>query len=271
VAGGVQLDEGIAMARGLIGYSGLVGSNLLNQADFDDLYRSTNIESLAGRRFELLVCAGMPAEKWRANQQPEVDRACLRRLQQALAAVRAQRVVLISTVDVFGSPRGVDEQSVVSTARLHPYGLHRYELERWVSERFETLVVRLPGLFGPGLKKNVIYDLMHGKSLHGVHALSRYQFYNLERLWGDIERAQQAGLSLVHLATEPVSVAEVARVGFGSQFLDQPSGVEPAEYDFRSVHAPLWGGADGYLLAAAEVLEQIRRFVQSQAAVEMVR
>jgi len=270
-ADGESLVEVKTMARGLIGYSGLVGSNLLNQADFDDLYRSTNIESLAGRRFQLLVCAGMPAEKWRANQEPQADRASLERLQRALAGAEAERVVLISTVDVFGSPCGVDERSAVATDRLHPYGLHRYELERWVSERFQTLVVRLPGLFGQGLKKNVIYDLMHGRSIQGVHPLSRYQFYNLERLWGDIELALQAGLSLVHLATEPVSVADVARVGFGIDFSDPPLGVQPVSYDFRSQHAGLWGGADGYLLPAVEVLHQIRLFVQSRVAEEVVR
>lgn len=258
------------MARGLIGYSGLVGSNLLSQTDFDDLYRSTNIETLAGRRFELLVCAGMPAEKWRANQQPEVDRASLQRLQRALAKVQAERVVLISTVDVFGSPCGVDEQSEVNTEQLHPYGLHRYELERWVAERFPTRVLRLPGLFGPGLKKNIIYDLLHGKSLQGVHPLSRYQFYNLTRLWADIVRAEEAGLPLVHLATEPVSVADVARIGFGVEFSDQPTEVEPVAYDFRSLHAGLWGGTNGYLLPAAEVLQQVQQFVQSQVPAEVV-
>ena len=41
---------------------------------------------------------------------------------------------------------------------LHPYGRNRLELEDLVRKEFDTLVVRLPALFGKGLKKNFIYD-----------------------------------------------------------------------------------------------------------------
>ena len=69
------------MADALIGYTGFVGSNLLRQRAFDATYNSKNIGDIAGREFELLVCAGAPAAKWLANSKPDEDAANLDRLQ----------------------------------------------------------------------------------------------------------------------------------------------------------------------------------------------
>ena len=57
----------------LIGYSGLVGANLLDQCSFDDLYRSTNIELIEGREYRFIACAGCPGTKYLANRFPEED------------------------------------------------------------------------------------------------------------------------------------------------------------------------------------------------------
>ena len=62
------------MTDALIGYSGFVGGTLLRQRAFEARYRSTNIGSIAGGEFELVVCAGAPAQKWIANRDPEADR-----------------------------------------------------------------------------------------------------------------------------------------------------------------------------------------------------
>ena len=49
------------MKTALIGSTGFVGGNLQRQAAFDDGYHSRNIESLAGKSYDLIVCAGAPA------------------------------------------------------------------------------------------------------------------------------------------------------------------------------------------------------------------
>src|SRR4051812_29144381 len=66
--------------RGLIGHTGFVGSNLARQARFDATYNSANIDSIAGQEFDLLVIAGVRAEKWIANANPDQDRAGIERL-----------------------------------------------------------------------------------------------------------------------------------------------------------------------------------------------
>src|SRR5947209_1521880 len=97
------------MASALIGHTGFVGGNLARQRRFDEFYNSRNVEQIAGRAFDLVVCSGAPAEKWRANQNPEADRVCLDRLWSALRLVSARKVILISTIDVYAAPVGVDE------------------------------------------------------------------------------------------------------------------------------------------------------------------
>lgn len=249
--------------RALIGHTGFVGGNLLAQCRFDACYHSRNIDDIRGRSFDLVVCAGAPAAKWKANQEPDTDRACLARLMAALAEVKAREVVLISTVDVYGRPDGQDE-SVPPTGAT-PYGLHRLELEQFVAVRFATCVVRLPALFGPGLKKNAVYDLLHDNQVDRIDRRAAFQFYDVRRLWPDIEIARRAGLALVHLATEPVTMAEVARTAFGIELSTALPG-PPPRYDFRTRHAGLYGGGDGYVLDRAQVLAGLADFVAAQKA-----
>lgn len=244
----------------LVGHTGFVGSNLLRQRPFDHLYNSANIEEIAGRSFGLIVCSGAPAEKWKANRDPEGDLANLARLRDALCAARAERVVLISTVDVFAAPVGVDEDSAVDKDGLHAYGLHRRMLEEAVSAAFPTLVVRLPGLYGRGLKKNAIFDLLHDNDVHKIDSRGRFQFYGLDRLWSDVEAASAAGLDLVHLATEPVTVGEIAREAFGLRFENHVVD-SPATYDLRTRHAEHFGGSGGYIESRSQVLGRIAEFV----------
>src|SRR5204863_402227 len=80
---------------------------------------------------------------------------------------------------------------------------------RW-AERFGAQVLRLPGLFGPGLKKNAVYDLLHGYQVEKIHPDSTYQFYDVRQLWPDAEKADRAGIRLLHLSAEPLSMHEIA-------------------------------------------------------------
>ena len=248
------------MRSALIGSTGFVGGTLLRQTSFDEQFHSTDIENIRGRSYDLLVCAGAPAEKWKANRAPEVDQANLQRLMQCLAEVRAQHVVLISTVDVYAVPVGVDEDTTIDPGATSAYGRHRYQLEVFVRDRFETTCVRLPGLFGRGLKKNVIYDFLNNNEMSAICPDSVYQFYDLDDLWRDIAQVRAQGLGLVNFAVEPVSVRDVARDGIGIEF-DNPLAVNAVRYDMHTRYAGLLGGAGVYLRSRHEVLAAMRDFV----------
>jgi len=244
----------------LVGHTGFVGGNLRRQVPFDVLVSSSNVDELRGRSFDLVACAGARAEKWKANRDPEGDLAGIERLLSVLREVRADRFVLVSTVDVFEVPAGVDE-SAPADAR-HPYGRHRRMLEELCEDRFGAQILRLPGLFGPGLKKNAVYDLLHDNQVEKIHPDSTYQFYDVRELWTDAEKAGRAGIRLLHLATEPVAMGEIASRCFGRE-LRAPAG-QPARYDVRSRHAESWGGRSGYLRSRDQVLRGLGRFVREE-------
>jgi nucleoside-diphosphate-sugar epimerase len=251
--------------RALIGHTGFVGSNLARQTRFDAMYNSANIESSARGELDHIVISGVRAEKWIANKNPEQDQAGIDRLLNAISTVQAKQVVLISTVDVFLSPIEVDESTPVEMNGLHPYGRHRHELERTIAGRHQTLVARLPGLYGPGIKKNVIHDFMKNHEVEKIDSRGVFQFYGLQRLWKDLEIAISSRLELIHLPTEPVSVAEVARAAFGRDFTNHVAPT-PARYDVRTKHASLLGGVGHYLESKTAELEGIRLFVDHQRA-----
>jgi nucleoside-diphosphate-sugar epimerase len=253
------------MTQALIGHTGFVGSNLVRQRPFDALFNSKNIEEIVGRSFDLVVCSGARAEKWKANAEPERDRDEIERLTRALMQVSAQKLVLISTVDVFLNPADVDEESPVATTGLHAYGRHRRLLEEMVASRFDAIIVRLPALYGHGLKKNVIYDFLHDNDVRKIDSRGVFQFYNIDRLWSDISVALQNDLELVHLPTEPVSVADVARGGFGLEFTNEVAAT-PARYDVRTRHAEMFGGTGNYIQTRAQQLASIAEFVARERA-----
>ncbi|MGF6695317.1 nucleoside-diphosphate-sugar epimerase [Metapseudomonas resinovorans] len=248
----------------LIGHSGFVGSSLLEQTSFDHLYRSTDIAEIRGQRFDTLVCAGAPGHKWLANREPDVDQANIERLMENLVHVRCNRFVLISTVDVFQTPVGVDECSPVDESRLSPYGLHRRQLERFVQEQFPAqLTLRLPGLVGPRLRKNLIFDMLNRRDLRNVDSRGQFQFYPVTNLWRDIQVAQAARLQLVHLAVEPISVTQIAQSGFSLTFRNQLDAA-PVQYDMQSRHADIFGARGRYQYGAKESLQAIIDYARSE-------
>ena len=258
----------------IVGYTGFVGSNLYTPERFRAAYNTKNIETAFGTGPDLLVYAGVRAEKYLANKDPERDLGNIRQAEENIRRIAPKSLVLISTV---------------------------------------ALIVRLPGLFGKNLKKNFIYDFIHripsmlsaGKfgelsdkapGLKEYYALqdngfyranvpaekekevrelfgtlgfsalnftdhrSRFQFYNLSRLWDDIRTAREHHIRLLHLATEPVSAGEVYEHLTGDKFsneLDTP----PACYDFRTKYDTLFSGENGYICDRMTVMNEIREFV----------
>ncbi len=146
----------------LVGYTGFVGSNIYLNEKFDKVYNSKNIKESYGENPDLLIYSGLRAEKFLANKNPEKDMELIYEAQENIKKINPKKLVLISTIDVFKNPVGVDENTEIDTENLHPYGLNRYKLECWVREKYkDALIVRLPALFGKNIKKNFIYDLIN--------------------------------------------------------------------------------------------------------------
>lgn len=252
------------MDNALIGFSGFVGSTLLKQAHFSALYRSTNIHEIDNREFDVVVCAGAPAQKWIANRDPLDDRKKIDSLINHLRTIKCKKFILISSVDVFKEPIGVDESTLVEESGLHPYGLHRRLLEKSVEQNFSNyLIVRLPGLVGPGLRKNVIFDFLNNNNLNAIESRGVFQFYPMVNLWCDIQKALEVNLSLVHLTAEPISVADVSLQGFGRLFTQSQENT-PAHYDMQTQYAQIFSSTGRYQYSARETIQAIRAYAQSE-------
>ncbi|HEY8097161.1 MAG TPA: hypothetical protein VIE65_13845 [Methylobacter sp.] len=252
------------MANALIGFSGFVGSTLLKQARFESLYRSTNISDIGGHSFDTVVCAGTAAQKWIANREPEADRQKIDVLIAHLKTIQCKTFILISTVDVFKNPIGVDENTPVDESGLHAYGLHRRLLEKFVENHFDSyLIVRLPGLVGPGLRKNIIFDFLNDNNLNVIDSRGIFQFYPMVSLWYDIQIAINAGLKLVHLTAEPISVADVSKKGFG-KFFGCVLANSSVTYDMQTRHAQVFGASGHYQYSLSETIQAIRAYAQSE-------
>lgn len=150
------------MRTALVGNTGFVGSNLASAYEFTDLYHSKNIGQAYGTEPDLLVYAGVRAEKFLADREPERDLQTVKEAFSNIQRINPGKLVLISTIDVYKTPVLVNEETAVETEGLNPYGRHRYMLEQWVREAYpDALIVRLPGLYGKNIKKNFIYDFIH--------------------------------------------------------------------------------------------------------------
>mgnify|MGYP003546885171 CR=1 FL=1 len=248
------------MRRILVGHTGFVGGHLDRHLPFEARYNSRNFHDMAGETADEVVCAGIQAVKWWANAHPDEDLARIEALLAVLEKTRAKRFVLISTVDVYRDPTGVNERSPTPKDGLHAYGLNRLRVEEWVRERYEHhLILRLPGLYGAGLKKNLIFDALTGGDLSGFDARARFQFYDLARIGAELIHAKAAGLSPVNLAVGPVTAADVVRTITGARHevtLDVP----PPDYDMRTIHARVWEREGAYLQTAEECLAEIADF-----------
>ena len=145
----------------IVGYTGFVGSNIIASHTFDGMFNSKNITEAYGKKPNLLVYSGVPAEMFLANQNPQADKARMDQAIENIKQIQPKKLVLISTIAVYHNPDEVDEDYQIEESGLSAYGANRLYLERWVEENVEDyLIVRLPGLYGENLKKNFIYDFI---------------------------------------------------------------------------------------------------------------
>ncbi len=251
----------------LIGYTGFVGSNLQRSHQFDDCFNTSNIEEIRGRRYDVVVSAAGRADSHRINEDPDQDRDELERYAELLRSVSIDELVHVSTVCVYGASDRCDEDTVSDPETLTPYGRNRRWLEEQLASTFPTLRLRLPQLFGPGIKKGLVHDLAKDHRVEFIRPDGVFQYYDLARLWSDIDIARRAGLSVLNLATPPIVHRDLASDVFGTE-LDETR-ERPDESPFASMytrnmttrHASLFGRSGDYLMTRDEEIDAIRSFV----------
>lgn len=242
----------------LIGSTGFVGGHLQKDFEFTHKYNRANISEIQGLNTDLLICAGLPAEKWKANRDPEADWSNLANLSQKVSSVSADKAILISTIDVYQPAIDVTEENRPNYNGEGAYGRNRAWFETFfVSQFSQSIVLRLPGLFADNLKKNFIYDLVNNRfdQVSNIHQDSNFQFYDIRGIWEIINKCVENNISLLNVATEPVSAQEIASIFDVSL----NSSANKIEYCMKSRHSELFHGKDGFLQSKIDVLEGISR------------
>ena len=92
----------------LVGYTGFVGSNIYaaGKKEINKIYNSKNIEEAFDTKPDLLIYAGIRAEKYLANTNPDTDMQAIYQAEENIRKINAKKLVLISTIDIFKNPNG---------------------------------------------------------------------------------------------------------------------------------------------------------------------
>jgi len=254
-----------ACSVAIVGHTGFVGGTLRDHLPRAACYNSANIDAIAGTRHDAILCAGLPAAKWWINQHPDEDAANMRVLQGALETAECGTFVLVSTIDVYDTAAvNQDEDNV--TLAAHAYGRHRHAMERWCTARYgaRCVILRLPGLFGVGLKKNVIFDMIHGRAdqLATMSPASAFQWFDMGEVYGCVAAACARGEGgVVNVFTEPVTMTELAAAAFPeyADVIACNTSATAVRYDVKTVRTPT-----GYVQCKADVIRRVVAFAAMQ-------
>lgn len=244
----------------LIGSTGFVGGHLQTNFEFTHKYNRANIYEIQGLNTDLLICAGLPAEKWKANSEAEMDWSNTTQLAQMITSVKAERAILISTIDVYQPAIDVTEEDSPNYNGVQAYGRNRAWFEAFFTSHFRNShVVRLPGLFGDNLRKNLIYDLLHKREEQYVKTnfKSEFQFFDISQIWNVINLSIKNDIKLINVATEPISAQEIADV-FECRLGN--SGPEII-YKMKTIHSKLFQENSDYVMSKEDVMNGISRMI----------
>lgn len=250
------------MRKILIGATGFVGENLRKQIKFDALLSRANIDDFKGQEVDLAIVAAGDARKWYANQNPKEDRAHIELLIENISAIKIKRLLHFSTIDVYALKQG-NEAALTGNVSKDAYGSNRCLMEQILKKNFKDVTtIRLPGLYGPGLKKNIIFDISKGRDLSSFNPDSTFQWFDLLELRRIIDFTEYAGLKELNVCAEPLAVSELLE--FLGLDLSKVSKEAPLiHYDIRTIHAELFGAHGNYLYSKTQSLVGINNFLMT--------
>jgi len=173
----------------IIGANGFVGSAFARVLQSQPGIKLTevtrkNYDELRGRESDVLIDAAGNSRKFLADQDPETEfEASVTHRLRTLLDFPTRLHLHISSVDVYNdltSPATTREDTSVDISRSSRYGAHKFLAEQLVRHYAPRwLIVRFAGMVGPGLRKNPVFDILHGEPLRN-HPDSLYQFMHAD-------------------------------------------------------------------------------------------
>ncbi len=240
---------------GILGANGFIGSHLVSV--FPDAVRITRESSLIRGKIETLFIAAPTSRKYQVNRFPSEDLVDVNNILKLIhSSNRIDNIVLVSTIDVYSN---LESSSEISECKSElSYGGNRHFLETQLSLLGSNLkVCRTGGLFGRGIKKNLIHDLVNRRTefLLDYNMESTYQWLPVDFFIKELLDFSHSELSLKNIVGEPISVKAVVQAG-GFKFDFSMNG-ELKSYDVISNHA-----FNGYSLNSEAVLCELNQYLQ---------
>ncbi len=252
------------MKTAIIGYNGFVGSNILLNKNMTDKYNSKNINKIKGRSYDLIISTGFSGTKFIINKNPYDDILNIKNQKKLLSSVKAQRIVHISTIDVYDRKKNVDEKSKINSSKLDNYGSNRRDIENFIISNFNKYhIIRLPMLFGHNLNKNILFDLIKKKFIHNIPYYSTLQWYNVQNLWKDIKIIIDNNIDIINLVSEPIRTKLIIDKFFN--YKNEELNLEKKiDTEIKSIHSSKFSKKNNYLYSKFEILKDLEIFIKNQ-------
>lgn len=242
----------LGMCKDCVIGNGFVGTNLLKQLASDTLnVNSSNIDLIDHKDFNNVYCCCPSGYKYKANKEPYKDFNSILDILKHLRTIKAKNIFLISSQDA-NSTMTSDENYTEQPPT--EYGRNRLFFENSIKQMFDNVyIIRLGMLFGDNLKKNIIYDLLHGHCLENITKDYTIQLYNIDNLLKDIRYFKDIGYHKVNRFSEPILISEVIEVFINNGYL----------YNFDLLKTNGYNNK-GVLISKQEILKELDNFIKCQ-------
>lgn len=244
----------------LIGNTGLIGTTLKKKLNFDFEFNSRNICDYNVPDNCDLYLSCLPATKWMVNKDPYSDLKNAQSIINIISSKQYNNIYLFSTIDVYCESNLEADEETFPTVKTLNYGTNRYLFEVMIEQflAYKKLkIFRLPALYSPDIKKNVLFDLLNNKNVENINANSFYQWYNLENLIYDVEyySSNYNNQIVYNLFPAAVETEKIIKELF-PEYINKVSRKYIVKYDYKTILT-----ASGYLQSTASSFEGIKLFV----------
>jgi hypothetical protein len=241
----------------LIGYTGFIGSNLVNIEKSLDYYNSKNISKIRGKYYDKVYCAGTSSKIWLAKKKPKEDKKKIDNLIENLKRVKANKFFLVSTCEIYHNQKNFYENQKINVLKSYSYGYNRYILELFIQKKFTNhYLIRLPIVYGKNFSKNFLYDLINKNNIDQLNGNDRVQIYEVSNLKKHFQYMETKKISKLNASSSPIKLSFIAKNFFKTEVNFKKK--------YRKINIKSIYGSknNNYFLSNKKTVSDLKKFLQ---------
>ncbi len=208
----------------LLGYTGFVGKTVYDylRVEHDVCGLCSTSALIPTEEFDIVVnCAGS-SKKYLAQKDPAEDFRINMNVLHTLLKLDTKRVVHISSIDARSKPD-------------NNYTISKIITERYIQLYFpDAPILRLGGMVGPNLKKNVVFDIVNNKDIF-ITFDSICNYISTQEVARVVEKVIDLnikGKTITVAASKPIKVNEIIEEARKlSMMFDKSEGSKKEDYE----------------------------------------